>query len=71
MPDQPPVTALAAHIGGVVTADHQIVTTEGHVVYCSPWGVVKLQRYGVPVLTLGSWQDGADDLGAAYEAAVA
>jgi hypothetical protein len=60
-----PMTVLAGLIGGVVTEDHHIATVAG-LVYCSPFGVVKLQRYGRPVVVLGSLQVGVDSLAAAY-----
>lgn len=65
----PPVADIATRIGGYVTADNQILTPDGGILYANPWGVVKLQRYGHPVVALGQWWDVAGVV-AAYEAAV-
>ena len=55
--EAPPVADIAELIGGMVTADNQIIANDGALIYCNPWGVVKLQRFGFPVIALGSWHD--------------
>ena len=68
---RPPVADIATRIGGYVTADNQILTPDGHVIYCSPlFGQVRLDRFGLPTVVLGQWHDAAGVV-AAYEAAVA
>lgn len=49
----------------------RIVTPDGGVIYCAFTGAIKLQRYGLPVLTLGVLTDGTEALADAYRAAVA
>jgi hypothetical protein len=63
------LTDLAAELRcNVVSTDDggRIVTSTGGVIYANFQGKVRLQRYGLPVSTLGTLSDGADVLAAAY-----
>lgn len=60
---------LCDHLGGhIVTADHgpALALPHGGIVYASFTGTVRLQRYGLPVVTLGTLTDGAGEIAAVY-----
>ena len=65
---------LAAHLGGhVVHTDHgaSLALPGGGFIYSNPTGRVRLQRHGLPVVTLGGCSDPVEVLAAAYRKAVA
>jgi len=69
-----PAAELAAALHSTITdhmGDVRINVGSGSFIYCSVRGLVRLQRYGKPVVTLGQWSDGTDALARAYRREVA
>lgn len=65
---------LATHLGGhVVDTDHgtSLALPDGGFIYSGFTGAIRLQRYGLPVVTLGGCSDPVEVLAAAYRKAVA